>query len=109
MQKGDSGQRGTTENGRKQRARRISAEPASHGQPVSLGVILTMKNILWGLWLIQICTVWLWPGVLVFNTLKLAWMIRDNKKEGYRLSAILCMISIFMLTSFPMISIILDK
>ena len=29
VQKGDSGQRGTTENGRKQRARRISAEPAS--------------------------------------------------------------------------------
>ena len=29
MQKGDPGQRGTIENDRKQRARRISAEPAS--------------------------------------------------------------------------------
>lgn len=37
-------------------------------------------NVIWALWRLQIFTVWLWPCVLVYNALKLLWMIKDGQK-----------------------------
>lgn len=66
-------------------------------------------DVIWALWRLQIFTVWLWPCVLVYNALKLLWMIKDGKKDGYRMSALLCAVSIFMLTSFPVLTVIIGK
>jgi hypothetical protein len=36
-------------------------------------------------------------------------MIKDGQKNGYRMSAILCAVSIFMMTSFPVLTVIIGK